>query len=160
MTTPEGRAVTTKEQSDAVLRSFGIEPYPIFGEAPELREMAEEVVTLRARVAEVERERDDEIARVLRVTERLGTAMGKLETAERRLAAVMQVQADIENALNKAYHSAVAVCCGRPGEECCGSPEPDWDDSSKAIMETLGPIHKRLCAALAAAGDDTTTTEG
>lgn len=61
---------------------------------------------------------------------------------------VESVLSEIASALSKAYDSAEAVCCGRGGAECCGCPDPHWDDTNKAIMDTLGPIHERLTAAL------------
>lgn len=51
MTTP-----TTAEQIDAMLKSYGISPVGIFGETPELRGMAEAVLTARATIARLEGE--------------------------------------------------------------------------------------------------------
>ena len=49
------------------------------------------VATLHARIAELERERDDEIARTLRLTKRLGDALGELNDASAALERVRAV---------------------------------------------------------------------
>lgn len=128
---------------------------------------------VRARVAEVERERDDEIARVLRVTERLGTAMGKLETAERRLAdltplarlgawalecirGVSAGDVDAFDVQDKATEFGVIapVTAPKPCGECCVCEEMDADTCYRDTEATT-----RARAALAAAGDARSTDE-
>lgn len=56
----------------------------------------------------------------------------------------------IRNELESAYEQAFPVCCGRSGEECCGSPAPDWPEQAKATMENLGQVEKELANALTA----------
>lgn len=58
------------------------------------------------------------------------------------------IQDALQDALQDAYSNAGLVCCGRGGEECCGCPEPEWDATDQAIMDTLGPIEKQLREAI------------
>ena len=64
-----------------------------------------------------------------------------VKVIERALAAV-------RDELNMAYNDAYPVCCGRAGEECCGSPEPEWTKQAMATMDNLGPIEKELAGLL------------
>ncbi len=67
--------------------------------------------------------------------------------------ALESLLAYIEGEMNSAYNRARAVCCGRPGMECCGSPEPEWDEADQLVMDTLAPVQRALRAALAEAED-------
>ena|SRR5690554_2346044 len=57
---------------------------------------------------------------------------------------------EIEDIMQEAYNSAYPVCCGRPGSECCGSPEPEWEEADQRMMDRLDPHQKALREALAA----------
>lgn len=57
---------------------------------------------------------------------------------------------EIENIMHEAYNSAYPVCCGRVGSECCGSPEPEWDEADQRMTGRLAPHQKALRIALAA----------
>lgn len=57
---------------------------------------------------------------------------------------------EIEGIMQEAYNSAYPVCCGRPGSECCGSPEPEWEEADQRMMDRLEPHQKALREALAA----------
>ena len=57
----------------------------------------------------------------------------------------------VEGEMSSAYNRAHAVCCGRGIDECCGSPEPEWDEADQLVMNTLAPIQNALRAALAEA---------
>jgi len=59
----------------------------------------------------------------------------------------------LRDVLELAYQSAEPVCCGRPGQECCGSPEPEWGPFEQTIMDTLGPAEKVLAESVEAAGN-------
>lgn len=54
----------------------------------------------------------------------------------------------IRNELESAYQQGFPVCCGRSGQECCGSPDPDWPEEAKATMENLGSVERELAAIL------------
>jgi hypothetical protein len=56
----------------------------------------------------------------------------------------------VRNVLQRAYNSAAAVCCGRAGTECCGSPEPEWSEYDQRIIDDLQPVEKYLSQALSA----------
>ena len=68
---------------------------------------------------------------------------GLVEAAEAALG-------EIEGIMQEAYNSAYPVCCGRPGSECCGSPDPEWDEADQRMMNRLAPHYKALRDALAA----------
>lgn len=68
---------------------------------------------------------------------------GLVEAAEAALG-------EIEDIMQEAYNSAYPVCCGRPGSECCGSPEPEWEETDQRMMDRLAPHQKALREALAA----------
>ena len=55
----------------------------------------------------------------------------------------------VEGEMSSAYNRAHAVCCGRGIDECCGSPEPEWDEADQLVMNTLASIQNALSAALA-----------
>lgn len=57
----------------------------------------------------------------------------------------------VEGEMSSAYNRAHAVCCGRGIDECCGSPEPEWDEADQLVMNTLASIQNALRAALAEA---------
>jgi hypothetical protein len=57
---------------------------------------------------------------------------------------------EIEVIMQEAYNSAYPVCCGRPGSECCGSPDPEWEEADQRMMDRLAPHQKALRDALAA----------
>lgn len=63
---------------------------------------------------------------------------------------ILQCLRDI---LDLAYQRAEPVCCGRPGQECCGSPEPELGPFEQTIMDTLGPAEKVLAESVEAAGN-------
>lgn len=65
--------------------------------------------------------------------------------------AVEAILKSVEGEMNSAYNRARAVCCGRPGLECCGLPEPEWDEADHLVMNTLDPVQRALRAALAEA---------
>lgn len=55
----------------------------------------------------------------------------------------------VEEALDEAHNNAYLTCCGRgSGGECCGNPEPEWDEADQRIMDVLAPIHRNLRFAL------------
>lgn len=68
---------------------------------------------------------------------------GLVEAAEAALG-------EIEDIMQEAYNSAYPVCCGRAGSECCGSPDPEWDEVDQRMMDRLAQHQKALSAALAA----------
>lgn len=60
----------------------------------------------------------------------------------------------VSDRLQVAYNNAAPVCCERPNMidgSCCGSPEPYWSESDKAILSELGEVHSHLSNLLAAA---------
>lgn len=59
-----------------------------------------------------------------------------------------QTLADVRDKLQQAKNEAYPVCCGRPGSECCGDPEPEWPVHAMKIMDTLGPVERKLLALL------------
>lgn len=68
----------------------------------------------------------------------------RLEQERDQLKAVIDQCLEAMCAVSQAaYYSAVPVCCGNAaGTECCGSPEPEWSEYDKMIMDTLsGPIN-------------------
>ena len=49
----------------------------------------------------------------------------------------------VEDAMNAAHDSVILVCCGVCDENgCCGSPEPNWPNSSPMIRPD--PVQKEL----------------
>src|SRR5690554_5912137 len=56
---------------------------------------------------------------------------------------------EIEEIMQEAYNSAYPVCCGRPGQECCGSPAPEWSEVDQRTMDRLGHHQRALNSALA-----------
>jgi hypothetical protein len=55
---------------------------------------------------------------------------------------------EIQNLLQETYNKAYPVCCGRPGQECCGSPEPEWSEYDQGIMSRFQPIEEALRKAM------------
>lgn len=89
-----------------------------------------------------ERKRKEECVREI---QRSWETIAKLRAENERLRTATDKTLDaIQDALQDAYNNAGLVCCGRGGEECCGCPEPEWDATDQAIMDTLGPIEKQL----------------
>ena len=66
----------------------------------------------------------------------------------------------LRDVLEIAYNSAEPVCCGRPGVECCGSPEPEWRAFEQTIMDTLGPAEKALAESVQAAANQQGILDG
>lgn len=56
---------------------------------------------------------------------------------------------EIQDIMYEAYNSANPVCCGRPGQECCGSPVPGWSEQDQRTMDRLAPHQRALNDALA-----------
>jgi len=55
----------------------------------------------------------------------------------------------VQGALQESYNSGYPVCCGKSrGTECCGSPDPEWNETDTAVMNILGPIHNKLMDAM------------
>lgn len=63
------------------------------------------------------------------------------------LEAIVEV---VRGMLHAAYQNAMPVCCGKPGQQCCGSPGPEWNAADIEVMDSLGPVEKRISAMLAA----------
>lgn len=57
----------------------------------------------------------------------------------------------VRGMLYTAYNNAMPVCCGKPGQQCCGNPDPEWNAEDMKVMDSLGPIEKMISAMLAAA---------
>jgi hypothetical protein len=58
---------------------------------------------------------------------------------------VMQAALDeIQSVLAEAHDSAYPVCCGRPGLECCGCPEPEWPGWAQKVMDGLGESERSI----------------
>ena len=64
------------------------------------------------------------------------------------LEAIVEV---VRGMLHTAYQNAMPVCCGKPGQQCCGNPDPEWNAADMEVMDSLGPVEKRISAMLAAA---------
>ena len=56
----------------------------------------------------------------------------------------------VRGKLNEAYQNAMPVCCGQPGQECCGNPVAEWKPSDIELMDSLGPVEKTISAMLTA----------
>lgn len=66
----------------------------------------------------------------------------------------------IESVLSRAYNSASPVCCGQPrGGECCGSPEPEWNEYDARIIDDLSNAHRTLSSMIAAVRRDAEITK-
>lgn len=63
------------------------------------------------------------------------------------LEAIVEV---VRGMLYTAYQNAMPVCCGKRGQQCCGNLEPEWNASDMEVMDSLGPVEKRISAMLAA----------
>lgn len=59
----------------------------------------------------------------------------------------------VRGMLHTAYQNAMPVCCGKPGQQCCGNPDPEWSAEDMKVMDSLGPIEKRISAMLAATNE-------
>ena len=59
----------------------------------------------------------------------------------------------VRGKLNEAYQNAMPVCCGQPGQECCGNPVAEWNPSDIELMDSLGPVEKTISAMLTASKD-------
>lgn len=67
------------------------------------------------------------------------------------LEAATESLAEIQAVMQEAYNSATPVCCGRAQNECCGSPDPEWNEYDHRTMDRFAPIERALRAAIAAA---------
>lgn len=57
----------------------------------------------------------------------------------------------VESSIKTAYCNAYPVCCGKGGESCCGSPDPEWSSEDKAVISALEPLQKYISEMLTAA---------
>lgn len=60
---------------------------------------------------------------------------------------------EIQAVMQESYNNATPVCCGRPGMECCGSPDPEWSEFDQRMMDRFAPIERELRAALSASAE-------
>lgn len=74
--------------------------------------------------------------------EKLRAKVAELEGAA--IGALVEIRAII----GEAYNSAYPICCQRPGRECCGNPEPEWQEFDKRMMDRLVPHEQALSSAL------------
>lgn len=61
----------------------------------------------------------------------------------------------VRGKLNEAYQNAMPVCCGQPGQECCGNPVAEWNPSDIELMDSLGLVEKTISAMLAVSKERT-----
>lgn len=61
----------------------------------------------------------------------------------------------VRGKLNEAYQNAMPVCCGQPGQECCGNPVAEWNPSDIELMDSLGPVEKTISAMITASKERT-----
>src|SRR5690606_22461957 len=72
------------------------------------------------------------------------TLLNKLNADREQVPAVSvpdSLISDIEFVCNAIHNeTAMQVCCGRPGQECCGSPDVDWTSWATEAMTKLSSV--------------------
>ena len=68
---------------------------------------------------------------------------------------------NVEFVLNTIHNETVMqVCCGRPGQECCGSPDADWPSWATEAMTKLSSVREFLRAADTSHGQQSADIDG
>lgn len=83
------------------------------------------------------------------------------QQADKQAVAVpTSIISDIEFALDAIYNETVMiVCCGRPGQECCGSPDVDWPSWATEAMTKLSSVRDSLIEAAPSPSQQSAATD-